>query len=179
MIITNRRSVGHKILPVFTLTSGYRPGIPRPRTSPKCHDSSNHVVWASSRFSVSATTWLTTRQNSCSTKSRHRRPFMCCQCQSAPFQDKWSAISAHICVWAYLLEGIMQAKCGPFLVKAENSNVALTGPNNHRRDNLLCYRRHVLISAPFRINGTSFLGVFVFTHMYLKELCKQTMFHFM
>ena len=71
-VITNRRSVGHKILPVFTLTSGYRPGIPRPRTSPKCHDSSNHVVWASSRFSVSATTWLTTRQNSCSTKSRHR-----------------------------------------------------------------------------------------------------------
>ena len=139
--------------------------------APKCHDSSNHVVCASSP-------WLPI-QRICYDLVDNAPKFHVLPYQSAPFQDKWSAISPHICVWAYLLEGIMQAKCGPFLVKAENSNVALTGPNNRRRVNLLCYRRYVLISAPFRINGTSFLGVFVFTHMYLKELCKQTMFHFM
>ena len=117
---TDRRSVGHKILPFFTLTSGYRPGIPKPRISPKCHNSSNHKVWA-------LVVVLMAPGMACLLRHRRRR-----------------------------------AK-----IRAARIIVA---------DNLLCYRRHR--SASFRINGTSFLGIFVFIHVHLKELCKQTMFHF-
>ena len=116
---TDRRSVGHKILPFFTLTSGYRPGIPNSRTSPKCLDSSNHKVWASMAVFIA--------------------PGIACLLRHLRRRAK---------------------------IRAARTIVA---------DNLLCYRRHR--SAPFRINGTSFLGIFVFIHVYLKEPCNQTMFH--
>lgn len=138
-------TLGHRpTLPIFTLMSGGRPGIPNTPPPPKCIGSSSEIVWASTSSSmVPKSAYLLLRSGwPSSGPKNHYLPTSYVPPTDAPFQHQWNAVSCHICLFQHVLKAILQANCVLFHLKPEKSHLALVYRHIPEINGMAAWRQH-------------------------------------